>query len=809
MENKQKEAKELIAECLALALEGKNGKTKFSEQEGDDLALHVLTQLRAGRLPTSEDKHEFLKELQEGLYFTGWMREKIRLAVIVMLLPTFAFRKLLWFHNIDMISLPAFFRRITTKQVTALESAYEQLTQGVVPIECTQTLKERWLKFKGGMTAEKILNGDFDHLVQPKFLSKSAWSYSLFSLDFGFGKYVNGDENDAELSDARWTRFLSKKEHINDFVVNQEGGLYWFLYTFARSNPFWNTGKSVSLAAQVCPAFWATMLFNLLFWVISPLLFLTTTTGAIDGLHRIVSEPIALIGCFTPVLCLFGLLKYAKKTITKAGWFIQLKEFMFKTERSKRNWNRAFGVSFIVGAWGVFQALLYPALVYAGNHSGAIIFMIPLLIFICPFLKEILIEVVGAGKSLGSAVDAVIDHPDSHKIKSVIVSQGFLCAVILVTILGFFYPSIPAIISGLKSGIITAVAFVIFRLVPAVIAFVSQGMFFLVDIWAALLFVGAAGFLFWGLNKFINMKENPEKVIRFLESRFLIYFSGGAGLVMLVISLILAMYYSRGTWNELGATLFFIVAFAVVFTLTLLVVVHFASSTKEVIATDPLIAQKSYQLAVTYRNEWGWIVSYGELYWALVTNQWLRDNFEKYQEQLFQKMHQIIIEYSAHINGHNHGFNSLLLRGIDEPMFNDLVVMVIDNSNIRRFMLSMIELYNESPFRFKMFLRQWNKSGIKPELLLKEAINAYKTEQAETNRKNALRAAEAKLAEERLEKFFGPVNRFLGAIGDIIIWPFAKFAQGVKWVFNTVKDIGDLIKLFNERCPTVTKTEEL
>ncbi|MFA5163171.1 MAG: hypothetical protein WC441_01435 [Patescibacteria group bacterium] len=203
----------------------------------------------------------------------------IKIVAMIETLPDSVWRKLLWEENIDLDSFEACLRRLDDKQVAAITDNYANLFghwdmeehphSPQLPPVCKKGLRNRLKVFFGIITSKKLLQEPYQR--EKRYQSKGAWAFNLLGLDFGFSLYPKGENNDSKIINKSFTRFLSIKEHINDFVVNQEDGKYWWLYRTARSNyAFW-PNKEIKLKSHVCPGFWVTFLTHLAFWVISPL----------------------------------------------------------------------------------------------------------------------------------------------------------------------------------------------------------------------------------------------------------------------------------------------------------------------------------------------------------------------------------------------------------------------------------------------------------------------------------------------------------------------------------------------------------
>ncbi|GEM_PF-6246430 len=182
-------------------------------------------------------------------------------------LPSKVIKTLLWKENIDFQSFESFLRRLTTEQVSAIESAYHELFELKQVPSCMLAGRRKWLHHS--LTVEQLLEEPL--YSKSRYTSKSAWVRNLASLDFGFGKYINGSDDDAVVQDTS-RKFLSIKNHINDFTVNKHDGIYWWLYRTLRSNYLWNRYGEVQLSQHICPGFWFTIISWVFVVLISPVL---------------------------------------------------------------------------------------------------------------------------------------------------------------------------------------------------------------------------------------------------------------------------------------------------------------------------------------------------------------------------------------------------------------------------------------------------------------------------------------------------------------------------------------------------------
>lgn len=218
-----------------------------------------------------------------------WSENKlVALVAMIEMMPINVWRKLLWQHNIDFSSLESFLRRINEVQYEALKIAFLALS-------------------KDDFSASQ------DGRRNRRYLSKGSMSYNLLNLDFGFNAYPNGVNDDKQVVEVSPWRFLSIKNHADDFVVNTESGRYFSLYKSARSNFVWFPKEEVRLKTHICPGFWVTLLLHLWFWLGSPLLFTSIVGAHFAGLFKDVSAWIVLPSLapalLTPIWCICALIK--------------------------------------------------------------------------------------------------------------------------------------------------------------------------------------------------------------------------------------------------------------------------------------------------------------------------------------------------------------------------------------------------------------------------------------------------------------------------------------------------------------------
>ncbi|HRH31123.1 MAG TPA: hypothetical protein PK950_00455 [Candidatus Paceibacterota bacterium] len=268
LEGYRKELLETKEEAIG-ALSFKRYTANDKQLMANALVFWKYLRTASDEIDTPEDHAEYRRFLAEALEALSADNNYIRIVCMVEMLPNSVWRKLLWRTNIDFMSYESFLRRIQHKQIYELSQAYTDFINGIVPKVRIRRFID-WLKFFFKiLTFEDLKNEPFNRYQ--KSLSKGAWAFSLLNLDFGFSLYPDGEDDDYMITNKSFTRFLSVKNHINDFIVNQEDGIYWAMYRTARSNAGFRPNKRVEIKTHICPGFWLTLGLHLLFWIVSPI----------------------------------------------------------------------------------------------------------------------------------------------------------------------------------------------------------------------------------------------------------------------------------------------------------------------------------------------------------------------------------------------------------------------------------------------------------------------------------------------------------------------------------------------------------
>jgi hypothetical protein len=248
-------------------------------------------------------------------FFKPFLSECRQMAVVAMLeqLPTSVWRRILWRENIDYVTPESFLRRLTIEQFIAIRENFLDLSERhTVPRAFT-----RWEVRRYKLTPENPFPPTYCRQTEGHGASKGSWSYNLLKLDFGFNQYPKGEANDYKLVEVSPMRFLSEKNHADDFAVNDEFGKYWWFYQKARSNSVWKPERQVELNDYICPGFWYTLIIHAIFWLISPLCASAYASTLFAGFNPLIYQgfktvlwwagtPLAL---FMPIWCIIAVIR--------------------------------------------------------------------------------------------------------------------------------------------------------------------------------------------------------------------------------------------------------------------------------------------------------------------------------------------------------------------------------------------------------------------------------------------------------------------------------------------------------------------
>jgi len=289
-----------------------NGALKSAIAEG--LVFWKFVVRRVGNDYTYSDRLDWNKRREILSPFTKNPNPFIKLIAVLESLPTSVWREILWEANIDFMSFESFLRRVDKQQERLIYDCFDDLYVK----KCVPRVF-RWFKRRRQETGLKSLLWEkFDS--GERYQSKGSWSYNLLGLDFGFNAYPKGIADDNKIVEVSPLRFLSTKNHADDFIVNTEFGKYWWLYQKARSNYVLFPNKKVELKTHICPGFWFTFLVHGFFWLLSPALFLWTVEMALSDFSYWLI-PLGILGAVTPLWIISAFLKFAAVSLTKVTVF--------------------------------------------------------------------------------------------------------------------------------------------------------------------------------------------------------------------------------------------------------------------------------------------------------------------------------------------------------------------------------------------------------------------------------------------------------------------------------------------------------
>ncbi|PLX22213.1 hypothetical protein C0584_00475 [Candidatus Parcubacteria bacterium] len=334
-----------------------------------------------------EQRFEVLKNYTES------QNEFISVIALLESLPTMVFRRVLWKFNIDFMSDESFLRRITKEQKDSIWETYTELfSEKKVP-----SIFGFWKKLFSRISIQKLLADDS---VNGRYERKGMMSYNLLNLDFGFNAYPGGVSDDSRIVEISPLRFMSFKNHADDFIVDKEFGLYWWLYRAARSNYVWFPNREVYLSTHVCPGFWYTLFIHFIFWILSPATVIAVQQGLLTYIYHewnIVGfllglVAIVLAGILTPLWSLLAVLKLLASAL---GIMNIVRSFGKSVNAFCKKYDEFLGAAFTIGIitaviyvgyWALYfgHHFFYPAF----GHVGSVYVTVALLTWLLPQLTD-------------------------------------------------------------------------------------------------------------------------------------------------------------------------------------------------------------------------------------------------------------------------------------------------------------------------------------------------------------------------------------------------------------------------------------
>ena len=395
MEELEKKWEEFLQENLPAVIESLH--LEYEERVEHEIARAICLWKFSKDINSNEERREFLRPfvVDESISFNV-----VKTIAMIESLPDRVWRKLLWKENMDFMSRESFLRRLTNRQKIAIRSAYDSLfgKEPVIPVCLSEGFLYKITHLFKKESVESLLSEDYSDYNRMQ--SKGAWAFNLLELDFGFSLYPNGEDDDTMITNKKWTRFLSIKEHINDFIVNQEFGMYWKLYRSARSNYVISPNKKVQLSNHVCPGFWMTLFIHAMFWIISPGIAALCIFNIHIGFH-LWEIPILLVGGITPLWLTIAFLKWGITALVDGI----AKLFKIKLSDRAKKILKGIGIAGLVAIiivlvglciWGIYYITtqLYIFGVLASPIIGSVLYVLSLLaciywlIVICFLLND-------------------------------------------------------------------------------------------------------------------------------------------------------------------------------------------------------------------------------------------------------------------------------------------------------------------------------------------------------------------------------------------------------------------------------------
>ncbi len=279
-------------------------------------------------LPNDMDdlRHDLLERVASEDSLRGFIACWLRLPVTIV-------ETLKWSVNLDIQSRESFLRRLLRSQIESVRGAYVEFFEYECVPSCMsdgsfRTWTHRNVSYES-LAAEPLVS-------DKRTESKSAWNKEYAYMNFGHALYPEGAADDTSESGV-FRKFLSVKNHVNDFAVNQHDGLYWFLYRTLRSNYVWNRNAEVKLSPRICPGFWVTIMSWFFITLFSPILALTVLFPLLTGSTDFTFGTLlgSVVGAVSPILLLLYSIFY---------FFRDSKTIIWMTNALDRHFDRYFQV---------------------------------------------------------------------------------------------------------------------------------------------------------------------------------------------------------------------------------------------------------------------------------------------------------------------------------------------------------------------------------------------------------------------------------------------------------------------------------
>lgn len=321
---------------IGVGMEVKYPTPEVKRQIVEALTLWKFIQEKFDGATDWEVRREFLRD------YLDFNNRYVAIVAMLESMPTSIFRLMLWRYNLDFMSLESCLRRLTETQINLIMSNFvdlfidHKLPRVMGKIKCFLNMTS-----VGSLYEEKL---DLDS----RYERKAKMSYDFAYLGIGFNAFPNGVKDDTEDCSKSARRFLSIKNHSDDFVNNREFGRYNWLFRTARSNPAYKPNREVKMNKWVCPGFYFTMIAHGLFWIISPIACIILTKLYVSGGYHLSSIGwwygvlLGLPATITPGWVSLFLLRF---TITSI--ITPLKDTVDESENFEKYFTRPIGYFFL------------------------------------------------------------------------------------------------------------------------------------------------------------------------------------------------------------------------------------------------------------------------------------------------------------------------------------------------------------------------------------------------------------------------------------------------------------------------------
>ncbi len=742
-----------------------SGTLKQYEAIANALVLWDFIIFENGRSSTKS----FLEEVMlEGKNLENYYS---RLIAMIYLLPVRVWRKILWRYNIDFVSKESFLRRLSQEQYDAIEQNYDVWVSGGIPPVLKLRFRDRVGIYFGKITRESLMEHDEEYTHES---TKGAWAFNLLNLDFGFGLYPKGKEDDTKIINKSFTRFLSVKEHINDFTVNQEDGRYWQLYRSARSNYVFRPNKDIRLQKHVCPGFWATLIMHFVFWFISPIIFGGMIISIFNNGPSLSSIIVLLITSFPTVLWLFlATIKWLfLATFGDDGILFFIVDFFQKNPIGKILWQgtRIFFKVISVLVMLCFFFLLIFSVIY--NWSIIVEIFLSFLILI------------------GNSFNSWLAWAEKY------LTWGPLVATLLpLTLLGTLWyirrlKSMPrgyAITLLILIGMGASQVFEKY-LDKIIVSYILKGIYFvsrfISDFFIeSLVLVGSISIVIYFFKSVSVFNEDEREYAK--RDRFNRFIS--IGWIIFLISVFLI----KGNLRELAYTdnlLYFFVFFAS-FISGMLAILIYLFTIK--VNTETIEIREEIRESV---NDLTYVVDYDNkkkmekiLFSNILKNKWLSSLGHEIAYQKVRHLYEVITYRNANIFSFFSAIPIFTEKSENEILKNQDKLNKLDSYEYEKVIVLILKGNSYS-----------------------NSIRIFKEREKQIKKQEELKAKRRKIRQAVWNVFLFTI-RFLIVIPILFIWKWTLglVIRFLAWVWQQILTLRNLWKLFNERCPYITESETI